>query len=108
MASTGVFGAIETLLPNIYTFTVDNITQLAIKTKTNCTKIVLYENDQAGTSDYLVRAPTATSPQATKPAGQKWEIPMGFAPGRYYPAGTIVGYIVLVSGSVTWVQEEYP
>lgn len=106
MSALGVYGFMPAdQVPAGITFTVDNITLIAVATsKNNTRRLVLYENDQAGTSDYIIRSPLSTSPALTKPAGSKWEIPLTSA----VPPSTIVGYIIMVSGSVTFCQEEYP
>jgi hypothetical protein len=65
-------------------------------------KVVVYENNQAGTTDYILHVPYMTSAGVTKPAGSKAEISRGL---RYEP-GQIAGYIETVTGSVTFAQEE--
>lgn len=67
-----------------------------------CMKVVIYENNQAGTTDYILHAPLMTSTGVTKPAGSKAEVSRGY---RYEP-GQIAGYVETVSGSVTFAQEE--
>lgn len=86
-------------------YVIDAITQVAVTTQTNCRRVDVYENGQAGTADYLVRSPTNASPQITKPAGQKWSIT---CEGTYYPSGTVIAYIISSTGSMNFVQEEYP
>ena len=69
-----------------------------------CKKIVIYENAQAGTLDYIWRAPNAASPAVTRPAGSKTEFA---APGgAWFKPGDIVAYVETVSGSFVLVQEE--
>lgn len=85
------------------TFTVDNAGDPEpITVQSYCMKVVVYENAQAGTTDFILRVPFIDSPGVTKPAGSKAEISRG---ERYVP-GDIVGYIETVSGSVTFAQEE--
>lgn len=88
------------------TFTVDAVNPMEqIVPSTACTRIVVYENNQAGTVDYVIAAPTSTDQQLTRPAGAKTE----FTPrtGQYFRPGTIVAYIATATGSATFAQEEH-
>lgn len=67
-----------------------------------CSRIVIYENGQAGTADYLLRMPKSYSPQITRPAGSKTEIS-----GKTFSPNEVVGYIASATGSLTMAQEEY-
>lgn len=85
------------------TFTVDNAgNPEPITVQSYCMKVVVYENDQAGTTDFILHVPLMASSGVTKPAGSKAEISRGY---RYEP-GDIAGYVETVTGSVTFAQEE--
>jgi hypothetical protein len=86
------------------TFTVDAAgNPEPITVQSYCMKVVIYEDAQAGTTDYILHVPAMASSGVTKPAGSKAEISRG---ERYVP-GDIVGYVETVSGSVTFAQEEW-
>lgn len=85
------------------TFTVDNAgNPEPVTVQTYCRQVTIYENNQAGTTDYIVHIPFAASSGVTKPAGSK----MIIADGHLYSPGDTVGYVETVSGSVTFAQEE--
>lgn len=86
------------------TFTVDSSgNPEPIIVQSYCTTVVIYENDQAGTTDYILHLPDMTSPGVTKPAGSKAEIVRAY---NWYPGQTI-GYVEAVTaGSYTFAQEE--
>lgn len=50
---------------------VDNVTPVAFTTKTAAKKVIIYENGQIATADYLVRAPASTDSETTKAAGKE-------------------------------------
>ena len=89
-----------------HTFAVDTTAQQPITAQGMSAEIEIYENDQAGTGDYFVYAPYSSSDAVTRPAGSKTTFrPNG--PGRsHFVTGQIVGYVKMVSGSVTFVQVE--
>jgi hypothetical protein len=90
-----------------FSFTTDALsTDEQIIAHTPCTKIVVYEDNQAGTADYKIRAPLSTDSQITCPAGSKRVFtPDAFRP-CFYPS-EVVGYIAAASGSLNMVQEEH-
>lgn len=91
-----------------YTFSVDasgNDEQVVIQSASGATRVVVYENNQAGTADYLIRMPTSTSPQVTRPAGSKTEF-FSAKDERFY-SGQTVAFISTASGTLTFIQEEY-
>jgi len=91
-------------MPQTYTFDVDNSgTPESIVTQSFCNRIIIYENDQNGTTDYVLRYPSSSSPAITRPAGSKTEITLN---GKTQ-AGNTVGFIATVTGTVTFAQEEY-
>lgn len=77
----------------------------AIVTHSACRKVIIYENNQAGTGDYLVRAPLSSDAQITRPAGSKTEF-ICDAMRPFWPPGETVGYVSAASGSLNMVQEE--
>jgi hypothetical protein len=85
------------------TFTVDNAgSPEPIQVQSYCRQVTIYENNQAGTTDYIVHVPSAVSAGVTKPAGSKAII----SDGTRYSPGDTIGYVETVSGSVTFAQEE--
>lgn len=85
------------------TFTVDNAgNPEPIQVQSYCRSVTIYENNQAGTTDYILHIPAMGSSGVTKPAGSKAVISRD---AQWYP-GDIVGYVETVSGSVTFAQEE--
>lgn len=87
------------------TFTVDNAgNPEPIIVQSYCRKVTVYENNQAGTTDYILHIPQMASVGVTKPAGSKAEIEPE-SELRYSPGQTI-GYIETVTGSVSFAQEE--
>jgi hypothetical protein len=87
-----------------FTFTVDAVGDPeAVVAQSDCMEITVYENDQAGTADYLVRVPFKASPAVTKPAGTKYIFRKG---GSGFSKGSVAGYVEMVTGSVTFAQEE--
>lgn len=89
------------------TFTVDNAGEPEpVIVQSYCMKVVIYENAQAGSTDYYIYAPKKTSPEVTKPAGSKAEFSRGY---RYEP-GDVAGYVALpvafAPGALTFAQEE--
>lgn len=87
------------------TFTVDNAgNPEPIIVLSYCHKVTVYENNQAGTTDYILHIPAMSSVGVTKPAGSKAEI-VPESEQRYSP-GQTVAYIETITGSVTFAQEE--
>lgn len=70
-------------------------------TTSDCKRVIIYEDDQAGTTDYYISATGSDSDRVTKPAGAKKE----FASSSFYNIGTI-SYIKSAVGSVTFCKEE--
>jgi hypothetical protein len=62
----------------------------------------VYEDAQAGTTDYYVSGIGADSDKVTKPAGSKVE----FENPTCFAVGATVGYIKTASGSVDFASEE--
>ncbi len=88
-----------------YTFTVDNLgSPEAITAQSVCYRVTIYEDAQAGTTDYKVRRPSAASAAVTRPAGAKtvFEAPAG----KFFQPGDVIGYAETVTGAVTFAQEE--
>ena len=91
--------------PKTYSFTVDAITLVPITVQSDeCFSVEIMEDNQAGTSDYVVRMPTAADSVVTRPAGSRTAIPASRR-GRYLQ-GNIIGYTKTSSGSWTMVQIE--
>lgn len=67
-----------------------------------CTHIHIAENDQAGTADWTMQAPDATSSIVTVPAGQARDI---FAANPFQP-GEKIARLAAVSGSMTFTWME--
>jgi hypothetical protein len=88
------------------TFTVDNAGDPdAVVAATNCREILIYENAQAGTTDYDVYAPTKTDTPVRRPAGAKTSF---VAHGTSWSAGATVGYVAAVTaGTYSFAQEEH-
>ena len=91
--------------PKSKTFTVDAIALVAITAETQCAAVELMEDNQAGTSDYVIRIPDQTDDAVTRPAGSRTLIEAKRR-GQFL-AGDIVGYTKTVSGSWTMCQLEY-
>ncbi len=91
-----------------YSFVVDNTAQVPIVAQSNAHEIEIYENDQAGSTDYIIYAPLASSPAVTRPAGTKTEIrpSIGATHQPFFIVGQIVGYVKTISGSITMAQVE--
>lgn len=91
--------------PKTYSFTVDAITPVAITVQSDqCFQVEVMENNQAGTSDYVLRMPTAADSAVTRPAGSRTAIPASRR-GRFMQGDTI-GTVVATAGSWTMVQIE--
>lgn len=86
------------------TFNVNSSTYTAVTVQGPgpCGTITVYEDDQAGTTDYYVSRTGQDSDKVTKPAGSKKE----FKANHLYYINDVVGYIKTASGSVTFAQEE--
>jgi len=87
-----------------FTMSVDNLSLHAVTVQSVCRKVTIYENDQAGTTDWILAAPTANDAQITKPAGSKKEFER--SPGVFWNPGDVVGYVKAVTGTITLAQEE--
>lgn len=90
--------------PKSYTFTIDSITLVAITAQSECFQVEVFEDNQAGTSDYILRLPAQTDSAVTRPAGSKTMIPAARR-GRFQQ-GDIVGYTKTASGTWTMSQLE--
>jgi hypothetical protein len=93
--------------PKTNTIGVNSGSQTAVTVLTDCRKVVVYENAQAGTTDYFVRIPAAGDAQIQKVGGSKHEIFAHSQPGGWFPAGFQVCTLQTVSGSPTFVIEEH-
>ena len=88
------------------TFTVDNVAPAdPVQVATVCKRVIVYENNQAGTTDYDVYAPATTDTPVRRPAGAKTEFN---APGGsfFQPGETIAHMNAVTAGSYTFAQEE--
>lgn len=86
-----------------FTMTVDASGSPEIYTvRTTCRKITVYEDAQAGTTDFKVYMPANSSTPATKPAGSK------FTHERegYFMPGDQPFALAVVTGSVSFAAEE--
>ena len=72
--------------------------------QTKCSKLVAYEQAQAGTTDYSVYASPGSATFVTKPAGSKYELPA--PPGRFFKPGDQPFAIGIAVGSVQFDVEE--
>lgn len=82
---------------------VNSSTYTAVVTATSDSRrVTVYEDDQAGTTDYYVSSSGSDSDKVTKPAGSKKDF-LGSKPFGY---GTTVGYVKTQTGSVTFSIEE--
>lgn len=84
------------------TFNVNSSTYTAVTVQTVCRKVTVYEDAQAGTTDYYLSGAGGDSDRVQKPAGSKKE----FESTRPLQPNEILGYIKTVSGSVSFAQEE--
>jgi len=86
------------------TFTVDAAGEPEpIVVARSCKEVEIYENAQAGTTDYDVYAPTKNDAPVRRPAGSK-TLFKSFE-GSWTPGATI-GYVATVTGSVSFAKEE--
>jgi hypothetical protein len=81
---------------------VNSSTYTAVTVATVCKRVTVYEDNQAGTTDYYVSNSGVDANKVTKPAGTKKE----FVSSVYWIPNDIPGYIKTASGSVTFAQEE--
>ena len=89
-----------------YSFVVSNSGPVAVVSQGTPSEILIMENDQAGTTDYTVQAPTLSNAAVTRPAGSQTRFtPQGLGI-KYFYAGQIVGYVQTIAGSITMVQME--
>lgn len=84
----------------VKTFNVNSISYTPVITNSWCAKIEIYENNQAGTTDYLVSDSGSDGTAITRPAGSKLTI------YRVCPPNQTVIYVKSVTGSVVFAQEE--
>jgi len=70
--------------------------------KQMCRRVTVYEDAQAGTTDYKVYIPAASTTPVTKPAGSKFT----FEPGGWMMPGDQPFALATVTGSVTFAAEE--
>ncbi len=70
-----------------------------------CKEVTVYENAQAGTTDYDVYAPLITSTPARRPAGAKTTFT---APGKsFFQPGQVIAYLAAATaGSYVFAKEE--
>jgi hypothetical protein len=80
---------------------VNNAGWTAVTAGITCREIRLCETNQAGTTDYLVAAPTNADGPITVPAGERYPLPAPMPPGVFLK-DQIVCYLKTVSGSVTF------
>jgi hypothetical protein len=73
--------------------------------KTICKRITVYEDAQAGTTDYKVYVPPNSATPVTKPAGSKYVQERQDRQGWFMPGDTPFA-VATVSGSVTFAAEE--
>ncbi len=70
----------------------------------DCKEVEIYENAQAGTTDYDVYAPTKQDTPVRRPAGAKTLLRA--ADGTTWSAGKTIGYVAAVTaGSYTFALE---
>jgi len=87
-------------------FTVDAVgNPEPITVVTTCQQVEIYEDAQAGTTDYKVRAPSLSDVDVQRPAGAKTLLRPSHG-GRFFFAGETIGYVSTVAGVVTFAQEE--
>lgn len=72
-----------------------------IKTLTDCKTVIVRESNQAATTDYLVAAPLSSDGPASMPAGSSFLF-VHSGPNTVFPAGTVVGFLKTVAGSVNF------
>jgi hypothetical protein len=88
-------------MPATKTFTVDAIgDDEPVTSESNCQRITIFENAQAGAADYTVRRHSRTATAVTIPAGAKFVFEGPFL------KGVVVGYVAAASGSFTMAQVE--
>ena len=88
------------------TFTVDNVAPPdPVQVSTVCKRIVIYENNERGTTDYDIYSPTTSDTPVRRPAAAKTEFN---APGGSFfnPGETIAFVNAVTAGSYTFAQEE--
>lgn len=66
-----------------------------------CSSILISENAQLGTAEWIIQAPKNTSPAVTIPAGAARTLTQG----RFLP-GDKVAFLSAVTGSMTFTWEE--
>jgi hypothetical protein len=88
-------------MPATHSFTVDAIgDDEPVTAQSNCQKITVFENEQAGTANYTVRRHSRNAPAVTIPAGAKFVFEGPFLKGQ------TAGFVAAASGSFTMAQVE--
>lgn len=77
-------------------------TYTAITAGSVCKRVTIYEDNQAGTTDYYISGTGVDGDRTTKPAGTKRD----FLSSSYWNVGDICGYGKTQTGSVTFAKEE--
>lgn len=91
-------------MPHTTTFTVDNIgNPEPVQPPIACSRVTIREQGAAGTTDYLVRRPTSTSPAYRKVSGESFTFTAD--PPNKFQANEIIGYVETVTGSITMSME---
>lgn len=88
------------------TFPVTNAAFVDLTVTSYCAKITIYENDQAGTSDYIVAAPTSADQQITRPSGSKTELHPSNGAIQFSPGQVVGAMKTVAAGPITFCQEE--
>lgn len=81
---------------------VNSSTYTAITAGSVCKRVTIYEDNQAGTTDYYISGTGSDSDRTTKPAGTKRD----FLSSSYWNVNDVCGYIKTQAGSVTFAKEE--
>lgn len=82
---------------------VNSSTYTAVPIGSVCRRITVYEDNQAGTTDYYVSATGSDSDRITKPAGTKKDF---LADDHWIPnVSSAPGYLKTQAGSVTFAVE---
>ncbi len=91
-------------MPQTFTFTVDNLTNPEpVQPPIACSRVTIREQGAAGTTDYLVRRPYATSPAYRKVSAESYTFTAD-APNKFQK-DEIIGYVETITGSITMSME---
>lgn len=85
------------------TVNVSSSAYTAITTTVVCREVTVFEDNQAGTTDYYTSDTGSDSDKVTRPAGTKRTWSSGPLP---FSIGKTVGYVKTAGGSVNFAQEE--